>query len=462
MDSSQYDLVVIGSGPAGQKGAICAAKMRKRVAIIDRKQMLGGVCVNTGTIPSKTLREAILYLSGYRLRTFYGRDYAVKDRITMQDLNFRVRAMVTRETEVIRAQLRRNRVDIFEGDAHFSDPHTVEVKNGNEPVALRGQNFLIACGTRPAHSESIPLDGKRAFDSDQLPWLEEIPREAIVVGAGVIGVEYASMLAALGVKVTLLDQRPVLLDFVDREIIDALCFNLRNLATTFRLGEKVVSVINDEQKGRVVAQLESGKTVHGETLLYAVGRQANTDQINVAAAGLNADARGKLQINDHYQTPVPHIYAAGDVIGFPALASTSMEQGRLASLYMFGQKTNQCPSFFPYGIYSIPEISMVGPTEEQLTQARIPYEVGHARYEELAKAQLLGDDKGMLKLLFDPKSLKLLAVHAIGERAAEIVHIGQAVIAFGGTIEYFRDHVFNYPTLAEAYKVAALDGLNRL
>ena len=460
MESSQYDLIVIGSGPAGQKGAICAAKLRKRVAIIDRKQMLGGVCVNTGTIPSKTLREAILYLSGYRLRTFYGRDYALKERITMQDLNFRARAMVSRECEVIHAQLRRNRIDIFDGEARFLDPHTVEVKNGSEVTRLHGEHVLVACGTRPAHSPTIPLDGKRAFDSDQLPWLEEIPRDAIVVGAGVIGVEYASMLAALGVKVTLLDQRPTLLEFADREIIDTLCFNLRHLGATFRLGEKVVSVSMED--GRVSAQLESGKVVHGETLLYAVGRQANSDQINVSAAGIAADARGKLNVNEHYQTSVEHIYAAGDVIGFPALASTSMEQGRLASLHMFGKKANHCPEHFPYGIYSIPEISMVGQTEEQLTAARIPYEVGHARYEELAKAQMLGDDKGMLKLIFDPKSLKLLGVHVIGESATEIVHVGQAVMALGGTIEYFRDNVLNYPTLAEAYKVAALDGLNRL
>ena len=367
--------------------------------------------------------------------------------------------MVSREVEVIRAQLRRNRVDIFEGAAQFVDPHTIEIQNG-ETVRLRADRILIACGTRPAHSKEIPLDGTRAFDSDQLPWLSEIPRDTIVVGAGVIGVEYASMLAALGVKVTLLDQRPTLLDFVDREIIDALCFNLRHLATTFRLGEKVVSVAMND--GRVSAQLESGKMVHAEALLYAVGRQANTDQINVAAAGLAADSRGKLTVSDNYQTSVPHIYAAGDVIGFPALASTSMEQGRLAALHMFGKPCNKCPEFFTYGIYSIPEISMVGPTEEQLTQARIPYEVGRARYEELAKAQLLGDDQGVLKLLFDPKTLRLLAIHVIGERAAEIVHIGQAVLAFGGTIEYFRDNVFNYPTLAEAYKVAALDGLNRL
>src|SRR5579864_4511472 len=463
MAATQYDLIVIGSGPAGQKGAICAAKMRKKVAIVDRKQMIGGVQVNTGTVPSKTLREAILYLSGYRLRTFYGRDYAVKEHITMADLTVRVQAMITREVEVIRAQLHRNRVETVEGTARFLDPTTVEVEDaGGDKTQLKADRILIACGTRPAHTPDIPLDGKRAFDSDQLPWIPEIPREAIVVGAGVIGLEYASMLAALGVKVTLLDLRPTLLDFVDREIIEALLFHLRHLGTTFRLGEKVMSVAMDNERQQVVAKLESGKTVRGETLLYAVGRQCNTDLLNLDAAGLKTDERGKLTVNENFQTSVPHIYAAGDVIGFPSLASSSMEQGRLAGLHMFGKPASDGKKRLPFGIYSIPEISMVGQTEEELTKAKIPYEVGRARYEELVKGQMLGDENGMLKLLFHPETLKLLGVHVIGERAAEIVHLGQAVLEYGGTIEYFRDSVFNYPTLTEAYKVAALDGFNKL
>jgi NAD(P) transhydrogenase len=463
MDANQYDLVVIGSGPAGQKGAVSAAKMRKKVAIIDRKQMIGGVCVNTGTIPSKTLREAVLYLSGYRVRAFYGRDYMLKDKITMQDLNARVQAMIVREMEVIRAQLRRNQIQVFEGSARFLDAHTVEVSDGaGQHIDLRGEKILVACGTRPAHSQTIPLDGKRLFDADQLPWIPEIPREAIVVGAGVIGLEYASMLAALGVKVTLLDQRPTLLDFVDREIIDALAFSLRRMNVVFRLGEKVVSIGFNQEKDRVEATLESGKVVHGETLLYAVGRVCNTDQLNIAAAGLKADDRGRLKVNDDYQTEVEHIYAAGDVIGFPALASTSMEQGRIASLHAFGKPAGHCPAQIPYGIYAIPEISTVGKNEEELTKEKVPYEVGIARYAEIAKAQMLGDENGMLKILFHRENLKLLGVHCIGERAAEIVHIGQAVMAFGGTIEYFRDTVFNYPTLGEAYKTAALDGFNKL
>jgi NAD(P) transhydrogenase len=462
MEANEYDLVVIGSGPAGQKGAICAAKLRKKVAIIDRKKTVGGVCVHTGTIPSKTLREAVLYLSGFRQRTFYGRGYALKDRIAMSDLIFRAESVMAREVEVIKSQLRRNYVMLMEGDARFLDAHTLEVKNDEGAQLVRGQHILIACGTRPAHSAEIPVDGKRIFDSDQVHCLEEIPRDLIVVGAGIIGLEYASMFAALGVKVTLLDQRPILLDFVDREIVESLCFQLRQLGTVFRLGEKVVSVGFDEERNRVFAKLASGKNVHGQGLLYTIGRQANGDLLSLEAAGISAEGRGKLSVNEHFQTTVPHIYAAGDVIGFPALASTSMEQGRLASCHMFGKPGKMPPNLIPYGIYTIPEISMVGQTEEQLTKENINYEVGLARYAELAKGQMLGDDQGLLKLIFDPDSLKLLGVHAIGDRAAEIIHIGQVVLTLGASIEYFRDAVFNYPTLAEAYKVAALDGLNKL
>jgi NAD(P) transhydrogenase len=457
-----YDLVVIGSGPAGQKAAICAAKMRKKVAVIERKRSIGGVCVNTGTIPSKTFREAVMYLSGLRQRTFYGRGYVVKDQIAMQDLIFRSDAVMAREIEVIKSQLRRNRVTVLEGNAHFIDDHRVEVLSDMGSTVVQGDYFVIACGTRPAHDAQIPIDGKRIFDSDQVHELQEVPRELIVVGAGIIGLEYASMFAALGTKVTLLDQRPVLLDFADREIVESLCFQLRQLGTVFRLGEKVVAVGFDEDRDRVFAQLESSKTVKAQALLYAVGRRANSDQLNLEVIGLQTDGRGKLTVDQHYQTAVPYVYAAGDVVGFPALASTSMEQGRLASCHIFGVASPIPANLIPYGVYTIPEISMVGATEEQLTRDKTPYEIGIARYAELAKGQMLGDEQGFLKLIFDPATLKLFGVHIIGDRAAEIVHIGQAVLAMGGTIEYFRDTVFNYPTLAEAFKVAALDGLNKL
>jgi NAD(P) transhydrogenase len=459
--SAAYDLAVIGTGPAGQKGAIAASKLGKRVAIVDRKEMVGGVCLHTGTIPSKTLREAILYLTGFREKTFYGRDYAVSREITVPDLAFRVQKVMGREIEVIRAQLARNRVTTVLGAARFVDPHTLEVTSGDGATTrLTADHVLIACGTRPAHSETVPLDGDRIVDSDQLLSGTTLPREVIVVGAGVIGLEYASMVSALGIKVTVIEARPTVLDFVDHEMIEALMYFMRQRGAVFRLGEKVVSVGTDE-KGRVKACLESGKEVHGEKLLYTVGRQTNADLLDLPAAGLSADARGKITVNEFYQTSVPHIYAAGDVIGFPALASTSMEQGRLASCHMFGA---YCESrmAIPYGIYTIPEISMVGKTEQELTAERIPYEIGLSKFEELAKGQMLGVDAGLLKLLFDPKTHKLLGVHIFGERATEIVHIGQAVLSFGGTIDYFRDTVFNYPTMAEAYKVAGLDGLNRL
>ncbi len=461
MEPGTYDLAVIGSGPAGQKAAIAAAKLGKHVAVVDRKEMVGGVCLHTGTIPSKTLREAILYLSGFREKSFYGRDYAVSKEITVADLAFRVQKVLAKEMEVVRAQLARNRVATIHGAARFADPHTIEVESSEGTTFLRADHILIACGTRPAHNPTVPLDGKRIIDSDQLLLGTELPRDLIVVGAGVIGLEYASMVTALSIKVTVIEARPTILDFVDAETIEALMYFMRQRGATFRLGEKVISVGYDE-KDRVVASLESGKRVHGGALLYTVGRKTNADLLNLAAAGLAADERGKIAVNEFYQTPVPHIYAAGDVIGFPALASTSMEQGRLASCHMFGVQCDSRPEAIPYGIYTIPEISMVGKTEQELTAAKVPYEIGLSRFDELAKGQMLGVETGMLKLLFDPKTRKLLGVHIFGERATEIVHIGQAVLAFGGTIDYFRDAVFNYPTMAEAYKVAGLDGLNRL
>lgn len=462
MSDQSYDLIVIGSGPAGQKGAICAAKLRKRVAMVDRTLMMGGVCVHTGTIPSKSVREAIFQLTGIAVRTFYGSNYRGKGDVSVHDLASRVTNIVSRETEVIRAQLRRNGVAIYQGMAHFADANSIEVNGESEKVTLRGEHILIACGTRPARSSDIPFDGKRIIDTDEFTCIGSLPREIVVVGAGVVGLEYASFMAAVGAEVTLIDQRPVILDFVDREIVEALAYHLRQMGTMFRLGEKVTRVGIDEKRDKVFAELESGKKVQGDMLLYAVGRQANGDLLRLEAAGLQADSRGRIKVNEDYQTAVPHIYAAGDIIGFPALASTSMEQGRLASCRMFGAPSEHMPELFPYGIYTIPEISTVGLTEEQLTAAKIPYEVGISKFNELAKSMMLGDETGMLKLLFDRHTRKLLGVHILGQRATEIVHIGQAVLAYGGLIDYFRDTVFNYPTLAEAYKVAALDGLNKL
>jgi NAD(P) transhydrogenase len=461
MHPIHYDLIVVGSGPAGQKGAIAAAKLGKRVAIADRNEMVGGVCIHGGTVPSKTLREAILHLTGFRHRSFYGNDYVVKDRISIRDLAARVTQVVERETGVVRDQLRRNGIDLFCGVAQFMDPNTLEVAGPTEAHILQADHILIACGTRPSHPADIPFDGKKIIASDQFFQMDEIPRELIIVGGGVIGLEYASMLVAMGVEVTLIEQRTELLDFVDAEIVEALRYHMRRQGAIFRLGEKVTGIQMDE-RGRVAAHLESGKRIHASCLMYAVGRQANTDLLNTEAAGLSPGPRGKLIVNERFQTDVPNIFAAGDVIGFPSLASTSMEQGRLASCQIFGAPAEMSAALLPYGIYTIPEISMVGKTEKTLTDALIPFEVGISKYEELAKAQIVGDHTGMLKILFHPDTRKVLGVHVIGENAAEIVHIGQAVLTFGGTMDYFRDTVFNYPTFAEAYKVAGLDGLNKL
>ena len=467
METEHFDLFVIGSGPAGQKGAIAAASAGKRVGIADGKLRLGGTCLHTGTIPSKTLREAVLYYSGYRQREFHTEAEANRRRITIGELASRVNLVLNRELDVLREQLFRNRIQILEGNARFIDPHTLEVDDGGTRTMVNADFVLIACGSRPAHSPTVPLDGRRIFDSDQLfeedrrAHDQEVARSLIVVGAGVIGIEYASMMSAMEAEVTLIDAREQILEFVDEEIIEALSYHLRSNGATFRFGEKVTGVEIDDRH-RVVASLESGKRVTGESLLYTVGRVSNTDRLGIDVVGLDVDGRGRVTVDEAYRTGIPHIYAAGDVIGFPALASTSMEQGRIAACHMFGIPAKHTPELLPYGIYTIPEISTVGKNERQLTEAKIPYEVGIARFAEVARGQMIGDRTGMLKLLFDPSSLAILGVHIIGDGATELVHIGQTAMALGGTMEFLRDTVFNYPTLAEAYKLAAESGLNRI
>ena len=456
-----YDLIVIGSGPAGQKAALAAAKQRCRVAIIDQRQAVGGACLHTGTIPSKTLREAVLYFTGYGLHSIYGAAYRPKQHITHEDLTFRIQHVIRHELEVILDQMQRNGIDMYYGAAHFVSPSTLEVASGHTITSLTGEKFVIAVGSVPAHPAHIPFTPGRILDSDGVLDLPTIPRTMVVVGAGIIGCEYGSIFSMLGVEVTVVDSRDRLIDFVDREIVETLTYHMRRQNMTLRLGEAVTRVFIDD-RDRVVTELESGKRIVADTLLFSIGRQGATASLNLKAAGLRADERGRLQVNAHYQTAVDHIYAAGDVIGFPSLASTSMEQGRLAACHALGLSCDSFSQLSPIGIYTIPEISMVGETEESLTKAHVPYELGIARYAEIARGQLIGDEHGMLKLLFHRDSLKLLGVHAIGERAAEIIHIGQAVMAYGGTIEYFVDTVFNYPTLAEAYKIAAFDGLNKL
>jgi NAD(P) transhydrogenase len=466
MSNFDYDMIVIGSGPAGQRAAIQAAKLEKQVAIVERKTVVGGVCINTGTIPSKTLREAALHLSGFRERSLYGAAYTVKEKITIEDLLFRTDHVIRHEIDVIRHQLRRNNVETIAAEATFVDAHTLRLNmvEGNGHRDVTAEAIVIATGTSAARDSHISFERNRIFLSDEILSLDRIPRTLTVVGAGVIGLEYACIFATLGVRVTLIDKRHDMLSFVDSEIMDTLAYHLRQNRVTLRLGEGVSNIepFEDEHGPGVRIYLESGKVVATEKALYSVGRLGATGGLNIAAAGLVADERGRMKVNEHYQTPVPNIYAVGDVIGFPSLASTSMEQGRLAACHAFGVETKSVPELFPYGIYTIPEISMVGRTEEELTDKGIPYEIGKAQYREIARGQIIGDSIGLLKIIFHLETRKLLGVHIIGEGASELIHIGQAVLAFGGTIDYFINTVFNYPTLAECYKTAALDGVNRL
>jgi NAD(P) transhydrogenase len=457
-----YDLLVIGSGPGGQKAAIAAAKLDRRVAVVERPEMLGGVCLNTGTIPSKTLREAILYLTGVDQREIYGQSYRLKDEVTIADLTARTTHVVMRENDVVRSQLVRNRVTIVPGTARFAAPHEVEVVNGggDRVRTVTAETIVVATGTKPARPASVAFDERTIIDSDGVIHLERVPRSMVVAGAGVIGIEYASMFAALGTKVTVVERRDRMLEFCDEEVVEALKYHLRDLAVTFRFGETVASV--EARPEGALALLHSGKKIPADTVLYSAGRQGMTEHLNLEAAGLSADERGRIKVDEFFRTTVPHIYAVGDVIGFPALAATSMEQGRLAAHHACGEPEQVHDVPQPIGIYSIPEISFVGRTEDQLTEACVPFEVGVSRYRELARGQIVGDSYGMLKLLVSPDDRKLLGVHVFGTGATELIHIGQAVMGCGGTVDYLVDAVFNYPTLAESYKIAALDATNKM
>ena len=455
-----YDLLVIGCGPGGQKAAIAAAKLGQKAAVVESREVVGGVCVNTGTIPSKSLREAVLYLTGMAQRDLYGQSYRVKADITMEDLARRSHHVVGREIEVIRDQLARNRVALVPGRAEFVDDHTVAVHNGSGEHRVSADKIIIAVGTRPARPDSVAFDDVNIFDSDGILGLRQIPRTLVVVGAGVIGIEYASVFAALGTKVTVIEQRDRMLEFCDEEVVEALQFHLRSLAVTFRFRETVEAV--EPHNGGTLTTLASGKVIAGDVVMYSAGRQGATEGLGLEAVGIVPDKRGRITVDEHFRTNLGHIYAVGDVVGFPALASTSMEQGRLAAYHAFGEVTGSLSHTMPIGIYTIPEVSYVGQTEAQLTQSSVPYEVGISRYRELARGQICGDSYGMLKLLVSPSDHKVLGVHLFGTGATEIVHIGQAVMGCGGTVDYLMEAVFNYPTLAEAYKVAALDVTNKL
>ncbi len=460
--STVYDLIVIGSGPAGQRAAIYGAKLGKKVALVEMREVVGGACINTGTIPSKTMREAVLHLSGYNYKSIYGMNYRVKERITMADLAFRVQHVIKTEVDVTEAQLSRNNIEMLVGIASFDDATHVRVTNSKGSTVYETKATIIGTGTKPASSAKVPINGSTIINSDLILELKNLPKTMIIVGGGVIGVEYTCMFAALGVRCTLIERRPRLLEFADQEIVEALSYHLRDSRVTMRLNEEVESV-EEMPDGAVVANLESKKKVQGDALLFAVGRQGNVDELNLAAVGVESDSRGRIPVDKDFRTKCPTVFAVGDVIGFPSLASVSMEQGRVAAARAFGDETVLSnPSYYPYGIWTIPEISFLGKTEEQLTEEDVPYEVGVAYYREIARGQIRGDTTGRLKLIFHRQDHSLLGVHIIGEGASELLHIGQAVMALGGKLDYFVDTVFNYPTLAECYKVAAFNGLNRV
>ncbi|XAM00245.1 Si-specific NAD(P)(+) transhydrogenase [Phycisphaeraceae bacterium D3-23] len=477
-----YDCIVIGTGPAGQKAAIQAAKLGKSVAIIEKAKVVGGAQINTGTIPSKALREAALHLTGINKRSLYGASCRVKKDITIKDIVSVADEVIRHEWEVILDQFARNDIDLIWGEAHFEGPNLIQVVREDESELLTADKFLLAVGTRPARPDHVPFNDADILCSDRFLHLEALPDTLIVVGGGVIGTEYACIMATLGVHVILVEGRDQVLGFLDKEIADAFQYFMRQSGITLRTGEKVEQireVAPHEGNGRSVhgslveAQLESGKTLRAEALLYCVGRQGVCKNLGLENAGVTFDDRERLKVNENYQTlnmedpdnpkVVEHIYAAGDVIGFPSLASTSMEQGRRAICHAFDvavEDWNQ--KLFPYGIYAVPEISMVGKTEQQLTDEGIPYEAGIASYKEIARGKLLGDENGMLKLLIHQDTHEILGVHAIGTGATELIHIGQTVMAMNGKAEFFINNVFNFPTLAEAYKIAAYNGLNKL
>jgi NAD(P) transhydrogenase len=460
-DSFDYDLICIGSGPAGQRGAVQAAKLGKRVLLIERRATLGGTCLATGTIPSKTFREAVLHFAA-AARPDGGSTRAMQ-RPTAPELLSRVDEVVAREGSVISNQLSRNGVDVMCGEAAFVDPHRIRITSDGSAREISATNVLIASGTRAVPPSNIESNGETVISSDDIGGLKRLPRSLAVVGAGVIGIEYASMFATLGVEVTVIDKRERPLEFVDAEIVDELIHQMRKRNVNFRFGEAVDGMtLNDGPPKRAVLILESGKRIVADMALFSVGRVGATETLALRNAGLAADDRGRIAVDAQFRTSVPHIFAAGDVIGYPSLAATSSEQGRLAACHAFGVLAAPMADHFPIGIYSVPEISMVGSTEQTLTKDKVPYEVGIARYREIARGQILGDDSGLLKMLFHRVDRRLLGVHIIGTGATELLHIGQAVFGLGGGLDYFLSTVFNYPTLAECYKVSALNAANKL
>ncbi|MFU1478764.1 Si-specific NAD(P)(+) transhydrogenase [Roseovarius sp. C7] len=460
--ATHYDLIIIGSGPAGRSAAIQAGKLKRRVLVIDRKDRLGGVSVHTGTIPSKTLRETVLNLSGWRERSFYGRSYRVKEDIEAQDLKSRLHKTLDYEVDVLEHQFNRNHVDTLNGLARFTGPKTLEVATeAGETTSLTADRFLISTGTRTYRPDYVPFNGLTIVDSDEFLELARIPRSLTVVGAGVIGVEYATMFAALDVRVTLIEPRDSFLDFIDRTLIQEFTHQIRENGVDLRLGSPIEKI--EDAGDHVEITMGNGRHVRSEMLLFAAGRMGATQKLNLGAVGLETDHRGRVEVDRKtYQTKVGHIYAAGDVIGHPSLASTSLQQGRVAACHALGVPTLGESPWYPYGIYSVPEISTCGMSEEEMQERGIPYEVGIARFRETSRGHIMGLEHGMLKMLFSLKTRRVLGVQIVGEGATELIHIAQAVLNLKGTVDYFVQNTFNYPTLAEAYKIAGLDAFNRM
>lgn len=458
----KYDFIVIGGGPAGRRGAIQAAKAGKSVLIVEKGRDVGGVCVHTGTIPSKSLRETVLNLSGWRERGFYGNSYKVKTEITAADLQKRLRLTIDHEVDVLKHQFKRNNVEMVSGHARFVSKNQISITLPDDEVqCVEFGKILLAVGTKPFRPNYMPFDGKHVLDSDEILDMTELPKSMIIVGAGVIGLEYATIFNALDIPVTVIEPRDTVLDFIDGEIIDDFLTDLRHRGITMCLGAKAREIKNDGK--RCFIKLQDGRVIQAEVILFAAGRVGSTTELGLDVCGIDVDHRGRIKVNRNtYETEVPNIYAAGDVIGFPSLASVSMQQGRVAACHAFNIPMSEQPDYFPYGIFTIPEISTVGLTEEELRSKKIPYQCGIARLRETSRGQIMGIENGMLKMIFSLDTRQLLGVHILGEGATELIHIGQAVLNLNGKLDYFLNNIFNYPTLAEAYKVAALDAWNKM
>ncbi len=461
MEKIKVDFAVVGSGPTGQTASIQAAKLGKSVVIIERGIAPGGNCLNSGTIPSKSLREAIIDLTRYNERSFYGS--SCLREVTIFDLNYRLSTVLEGERAIILRHFKKNNIRYLEGAARFESPNTLIVSGeGGEPLyQISADKILISTGSEPRNPMDIPFDLEVILDSTRLLSIDKVPDTMLVLGGGVIGSEYASFFAALGTHVKILDKRDRLLPGLDAEIGTHLQVGLKEFGLEFIPFKTPKSIFRLKEGGRV--DCEDGSSYEADVVLYALGREANVKNLNLDVTGIQLNERGYIPVNEYFQTSTSHIYAGGDVIGFPALASTSMEQGRLAARHAFGEKTHLFPNFYPLGIYTIPEISCCGYTEEELKQKNVSYEVGRAYYYEIARSHISGSSHiGLVKILFDRESLEVLGVHIVGRNATEVIHIGQVGMSFGVKLDYFVDQVFNYPTFAEGYRIAALNGLNKV